>query len=152
MSRDVRFPLGNELFLTVSFYKDRPLIHIRQFKTGPSWRTPGETVLYPTKYGVCLKDDQASQLLHHLPSAISEIKRPNNNLPLVVRPDDGFSLTSPVTSALKTDQPDPPAIPSSTCHADVVPESAPIPMPPRATYNPDYSDRLQLVYDPDLPW
>ena len=158
MSRDVRFPLGNELFLTVSFYKDRPLIHIRQFKTGPSWRTPGETVLYPTKYGVCLKDDQASQLLHHLPSAISELKRHTySSLPMATRSDDGFSPTSPVTSALKTDQPEPPTIPMmrSTCNADVVPEPATIPMPsstPRATFNPDYSNRLQMVYDPDHPW
>ena len=135
MSRDIRFPLGGELFLTVSFYKDRPLVHIRHFKTLPSWRTPGENVLIPTKYGVCLKDSQASQLLNHLPSALSVLKSHTySNLPVATRGEDGVSPISPERSSLPTDQPEPPNIPMTSST-------------PRSSINPDFSNRLQMVYD-----
>ena len=70
---DIRFPLGNELYLTVGVFMGKPLVHIRRFMTSQS-QISGKTLVKPTKVGICLNEAQLSQLILNLPSVLAVLK------------------------------------------------------------------------------
>ena len=71
---EVRFPLGNNLYLTAVMFKNQPLVHIRYFRKMPSAITPGKTLMIPTQRGICLNEIQLSQMIMNLPSIVSAVK------------------------------------------------------------------------------
>ena len=72
MSReDIKFPLGDDLYLTLSHFNGVTRSHIRTFIPKPSLQDPSKTVVLPTKKGITLKMKQLIQLKNNIDSILS---------------------------------------------------------------------------------
>ena len=71
--RENKFPLGNELFTSVTVWNGVPLIHIRHFKTIESPYPPHKTFQMATKSGVCMSEQQFRELIMTFPNVLSEL-------------------------------------------------------------------------------
>lgn len=74
-SEEIKFPLGNNLYVSVSKWRGISKIHIRNFKTLTSPLSPNKCVLVPTRSGICLSPEQFQTLLSHSDGVDRELQK-----------------------------------------------------------------------------
>ena len=98
--KQVRVPLGNEMFLSTSVWRGMTKYHIRRYKQVTVPANPNKKQLIPTKYGICLTPQNLHQLRLHIPRVLSDmqptstlVKSMETTLPQVPSEaaEDGFS-------------------------------------------------------------
>ena len=72
----VKFPLGNNLFVTVNCFRNKPQVHLRHFvEIVPHDDKKKKSFVVPTKKGIVLNPNQAQQLNLIFPRVISELQK-----------------------------------------------------------------------------
>ena len=68
---ELKFHLGEDLFLCLNRYKGFQKVHIRKFKQVKL--SDGSTTIHPTRFGITMKKQQVHQLMEYLPSVSREL-------------------------------------------------------------------------------
>ena len=84
------FPLGKELYVSVSSVKGEPVLKIVRCKVVQSLITPGKSVVLPTRSGVGLTKKQFEQLVRNAPLVFSTM----DSLTTTVRSDSASGGSS----------------------------------------------------------
>ena len=71
---EVKFPLGNNLYLTLSNFRGQQNIHIRTFVSVPSFFDPNQQVVVPTKKGITITKQQLLTLKNNIDPLFSVMR------------------------------------------------------------------------------
>ena len=87
-TKEIKIPLGGDIFLTCSTWNGVRKAHIRKFISVKSLYEPHKTIVLPTKHGVTLTKAQALQLKTNIDLVIAAFEdeaprtSPSNNIHL----------------------------------------------------------------------
>ena len=95
-SKELKVPLGDDLYISVSVWHGKPKIHIRKHVVIHSKTDPTKLVVVPTRFGVTLSKRQTEQLLVNMPLVVTELKRLSDltNIPSSADVDSRFFDTA----------------------------------------------------------
>lgn len=83
MSQEIKYPLGGDIYATVSKWKGGVNVHIRKYQCRRD--SNQEPIVFPTKQGIVLNYQQLNQLMYSLPlifSDLTQIYQDENTAPL----------------------------------------------------------------------